>query len=306
MESTERFEGIVLRTQSGFVTVSSAGGPVTCQLRGRLRQSRIPSDLIAVGDRVEFSLHEAGRGMIENILPRTCMLARLDPTPRGLYRQILLANIDQLILIFACADPTPHLRMLDRFLVIAEKQEIPVRIVFNKVDLIGLEQARRNFAFYESIGYPVMYTSVKQVLGLDALKSILTHRLTAFSGPSGVGKSSLLNAIQPGLGAAARDVSDFTHKGRHTTVVREMYPLQQGGFVVDTPGLKSLALWDTQSEELDGYFPEMRSLVADCAFSDCTHRTEPGCAVRKAVEEGRIYPARYESYLRLRFGDEID
>jgi ribosome biogenesis GTPase len=285
------------------MTIQSGGQTYVCQLRGKLRQSHERSDLVAVGDRVQFTVHADGKGMVEKILPRSCMLVRLDPTPRGLHRQILLANIDQLVLIFACADPFPHLRMLDRFLVIAEKQDIPVSIVFNKIDLIGLDLARQNFDFYEKIGYTVHYISVRENVGVDDLREMLAGRLTAFSGPSGVGKSSLLNAIQPGLGVAAREVSGFTGKGKHTTVVREMYPLEGGGFVVDTPGLKSLALWDTQPEELDGYFPEIRPLVADCAFSDCTHQHEPGCAVKKAVEEGRIFPARYESYLRLRFGE---
>ena len=220
MSETPFLIGTVIRTQSGFVTVSSPTGPVVCQLRGKLKHGRINSDLVAVGDRIEYSLHENSKGMVETILPRTCMLVRLDPTPHGLYRQILLSNIDQLILIFACADPFPHLRMLDRFLVIAEKQEIPVRIVFNKIDLIGLDTARELFGFYEKIGYPMLFTSVKQEVGLDTLRDLLVGKTTAFSGPSGAGKSSLLNAIQPGLGIAARGVSDFTGKGKHTTVVR--------------------------------------------------------------------------------------
>lgn len=303
MSDPEIREGIVIRTQSGFVTVNTGDETFICQLRGKVKKARERSDLIAVGDRVKFTRHEEGRGMIERIMPRKCMLARLDPTPRGLYRQILLANIDQLVLIFACADPEPHLRMLDRFLVIAEKEGIPALIVFNKIDLIGLDEAHKRFDFYEKIGYPMIFTSTHSGEGLDPLRSHLIGKFTAFSGPSGVGKSSLLNAVQPGLGIAAREVSDVTRKGRHTTVVREMYPLAAGGFVVDTPGLKSLALWDTQPEELDGYFPEISPLVADCAFSDCTHRSEPGCAVVKAVQEGRIFPERYDSYLRLRFGE---
>jgi ribosome biogenesis GTPase len=298
------FEGVVTRTQSGFVTVSSGGNIITCQLRGKLKRTYGNSDLISVGDHVEFTIHEADRGMVERILPRSSLLVRLDPTPRGIHRQILIANIDQLVLIFACADPIPHLRMLDRFLVIAEKQEIPAVIVFNKVDLIGLETAKKQFGFYSSVGYPVLYTSTRTQLGVDELRTHLTGKLTAFSGPSGVGKSSLLNAVQLGLGLAARDVSDLTHKGKHTTVVRQMYSLTDGGFVVDTPGLKSLALWDTQPEELDGYFPEISPLVSDCAFTDCTHDHEPNCAVKKALADGKIHPARYDSYLRLRLGEK--
>ncbi len=303
MAENELLTGTVIRTQSGFVTVTSGLERVVCQLRGKLKHGRQNTDLVAVGDQIEFTMHEDGKGMVENILPRSCMLVRLAPTPHGLYRQILLANIDQLILIFACADPLPHLKMLDRFLVIAEKQGIPATILFNKLDLLGMEKAEAQFGFYREIGYRLIFTSVKDGIGLDDFRSLLMDKLTALSGPSGVGKSSLLNAIQPGLGIAARDVSDQTGKGKHTTVVREMYPLDYGGFVVDTPGLKSLALWDTQPEELDGYFPEISPLVADCSFSDCTHRSEPGCAVKKALEDGKIYPARYESYLKMRYGE---
>jgi ribosome biogenesis GTPase / thiamine phosphate phosphatase len=196
------------------------------------------------------------------------------------------------------------LRMLDRFLVICEKQEIPVYIVANKVDLVGEDQARAIFGMYPKIGYPVIYTSARQRLGLEDLQAVLAGKETGLAGPSGVGKSSLLNAIQPNLGLAVREVSLVTSKGVHTTTVREMFSLTGGGFVVDLPGLKSLALWDTQPEELDGYFPEMRNRVAYCQFNNCTHQqNEPGCAIRLAVSEGTIFPQRYESYLRLRFGE---
>jgi ribosome biogenesis GTPase len=194
--------------------------------------------------------------------------------------------------------------MLDRFLVICEKQGVPALIVVNKVDLTGLQDAKAIFCHYESLGYPIIYTSVKQKVGLDALRSQLAHRISLLTGPSGVGKSSLLNAIQPGLGLQVRQISQATSKGRHTTVVRELFPLEGGGYVADTPGLKALALWDIEPEELDAYFPELRTRVADCAFSDCTHVHEPDCAVRQAVEAGQIHPARYQSYLRMRFGDE--
>jgi ribosome biogenesis GTPase len=208
------------------------------------------------------------------------------------------------VTVFACAHPELRLRMLDRFLVICEKQSIPVRIVANKVDLIGMQAAQKIFGVYPPLGYEVIYSSVATGQGVEELHAYLKGKISGLAGPSGVGKSSLLNAIQPKLGLAVRSVSDMTSKGRHTTVVREMFPLVDGGFVADLPGLKSLALWDTEPEELDGYFPELRELVAECQFNDCTHRTEPGCAVRKAVEEDRVSRERYESYIRMRYGDD--
>lgn len=304
MSSTDLVPGWVVHLSSGFYTVQTPQGQVVCQLRGRLKRLRAEGDVIAVGDRVQIRFLPDGSGVIEAIEPRHSALIRLDPRPRGVYRQILLANIDQIVLVFACAEPAPRLRMLDRFLVIAEKQSIPPIIVANKVDLVEMEQAEALFGVYRQIGYPVLYTSVKAGLGIEALRERLCGKISGLAGPSGVGKSSLLNAIQPELGLAVREVSEQTSKGRHTTVVRQMFPLKMGGYVADLPGLKALALWDTQPEELDGYFPELRELVADCQFSDCTHLHEPGCAVREAVQMGRVHPQRYESYLRMRFGEE--
>ncbi len=256
-----------------------------------------------MGDQVEIlRLHE-GSGMIESILPRKKSLSRLDPQPKGFYRQILLANPDQVVLVFACTQPEPHLRMLDRFLVVAEKNEIPAVIVGNKVDLVGKGIAREIFSAYPPLGYRVLFTSTLTGEGIEALKETLGDKVTALAGPSGVGKTSLLNHIQPGLGLKVRAVYERQEqKGRHTTNVREMFPITGGGYVADLPGLRSLALWDTEPEELDGYFPELRGLVSDCQFNDCTHRDEPGCAVIQAVEAGSVDPDRYESYLRLRFG----
>jgi ribosome biogenesis GTPase len=298
-------DGWVTRMQSGFLTVRTVESrPVICRLRGRLKKHRFEGDIIAIGDRVKISVLPDGSGMIEEIEPRERDLSRKYPTPRGEYRQVLLANPGQIVLVFACAQPAPRLRMLDRFLVICEKQALPVLIVANKVDLTGLDAAQDIFRGYPALGYPVIYTSVKTGLGVDDLHRHLHGKITGLAGPSGAGKSSLLNQVQPNLGVAVRAVSDTTSKGRHTTVVRELFALDEGGFVADLPGLKSLALWDTEPEELDGYFPDLRDLVASCQFSDCTHRVEPGCAVRKAVAEGRVSPERFESYLRMRFGDQ--
>jgi ribosome biogenesis GTPase len=208
--------------------------------------------------------------------------------------------------VFACAQPAPHLRMLDRFLVAAESSHLPSIVCANKVDLIDTEEAHALFGLYERIGYEVHYTSAKTGQGVDALRARLAGKLSVLSGPSGVGKSSLLNAVQPGLGLLAREVSQATTKGRHTTVAPELLRLEVGGYVADTPGLRSIALWDVEPGELEAYFPDIRPYVAGCEFSDCTHTHEPGCAVRDALERGEIDPARYESFLRLREEVEVE
>lgn len=277
-------------------------GFVICQLRGKLKQGRATGDIAALGDRVQITVLTDGSGVIEKVEERRREIIRLDPRPQGMYRQILLANADQAIFVFACANPNPKLRMLDRFLVITEKQKILAVVIANKTDLV--ENAEELFHVYASLGYRVLYTSTKTGAGLDEFKSQLTGKVSALAGPSGVGKSSLLNAIQPGLGLAVNEISTAMNKGRHTTVTRQLFALEGGGYVADTPGWKSLALWDTQPEEMDAYFPELRDLVPHCQFSDCTHKHEPGCAVLKALKEGTIHPERYDSYLRLRAGQE--
>ena len=304
MADTSLLHGLIIRAQSGFFTVETREGPIVCQLRGRFKRGPRTGDLAAIGDRVRITVLEDGSGMIEEIEERKQAIVRLDPRPQGEYQQILLANADQAVFVFACARPQPKLRMLDRFLVIAEKQGIPAVVVANKVDLVGQEKAASIFGLYLTLGYPILYTSAETGDGVEELRAVLAGKISALAGPSGVGKSSLLNAMQPGLGLEVEEVSQALNKGVHTTVVRQMFPLAGGGYVADTPGWKSLALWDTEPEEIDGYFPELRELVPHCQFSDCTHVHEPGCAVLEAVEQGGVHPDRYESYLRLRAGEE--
>jgi ribosome biogenesis GTPase len=303
---SDALEGLVICTQSGFLTVETGEGKFVCRLRGRLKQGEVEGDIAAIGDRVSITPHKDGTGTIDAVHERTTEISRIRTGIKREFQQILLANPDQIVIVFACADPEPHLRMLDRFLVIAEKQKIKALIVANKVDLVTQKLADKLFGLYKDLGYSVFYTSAHTGKGTNDLRRALTGKISAMVGPSGVGKSSLLNAIQPELGLRVRAVSEATSKGMHTTQVRELFPLDVGGYVADTPGIRSLALWDTEPEELDAYFVEMRDLVADCQFSDCTHTHEPGCAVRKAVEEGFVSPERYASYLRLRFGDESE
>jgi len=246
------------------------------------------------------------------VAERQRALARLSPRPggRGARRwdrdgylaereQVIVANPDQAIFVFACADPAPRLRMLDRLLVGAEVQHIPPVICANKTDLVKRREARALFSIYKEIGYPVLYTSAVDNQGIDQLRRQITGKLSVLVGPSGTGKTSLLNRLQPGLGLRVREVSQATGKGRHATVVPQLFPLDCGGWVADTPGIRTLALFDVDPEELDAYFPDIAPFVTHCQFSDCTHTVEPGCAVIQAVEEGEVSEHRYESYVRL-------
>lgn len=277
-------------------------GLVICGLRGKLKQGRAVGDIATIGDHVSITALTDRSGVIEDVGKRKRAIVRLDPRPQGVYQQVLLANADQAVFVFACAHPDPRMKMLDRFLVIAEKQKVPPLIVANKTDLV--EDAEKIFGLYTSIGYRVIYTSVDENKGIEELRVALKNKISALAGPSGVGKSSLLNAMQPGLGLAVAGISAAMDKGKHTTVARHMFAIAGGGYVADTPGWKSLALWDTQPEELDAYFPELAPLVAECQFSDCSHTHEPGCAVLTALAAGKIHAKRYESYLRLRAGQE--
>lgn len=294
------YSGLIIKAQSGFFSVETGEGLIVCQLRGKLKQGKAVGDIAALGDHVRITVLDDGSGVIEEVEERKQAIVRLDPRPQGVYQQILLANADQALFVFACANPSPKLKMLDRFLVIAEKQKIPPIIVANKSDLV--EDAKEIFGMYVALGYRVIYTSAEKNIGVDELHDALKNKISALAGPSGVGKSSLLNAIQPGLGLAVNEISAAMDKGKHTTVVRQLFPLKDGGYVADTPGWKSLALWDTHPEEIDAYFPELAPLVAECQFSDCSHTHEPGCAVLAALKAGKIFTERYESFLRLRDG----
>lgn len=302
MPDAELIPGRIVQAQSGFFEIDTEQGQFTAQLRGRLKEERVGSDLAAVGDLVLIRPSDGGPAMIERVEERERVLSRRSPGQER--EQVIVANPDQAIFVFACRDPEPKRRMLDRMLVAAERDNLPIRICLNKADLTGQQTCRASFLVYEELGYPVHLTSAKTGLGVDELREQLRGRLSVFAGPSGVGKSSLLNAIETGLGLRTGEIRQQTRKGKHTTVSPKLVPLEFGGYVADTPGVKAFALWDIEPEELDAYFPEISKRVADCQFSDCSHDHEPGCAVRDAVEAGDIDPDRYESFLRIRAGDE--
>jgi len=301
---SELLRGRVIQAQSGFFTVEIGEDELTCQLRGRLKQGRKIGDIVAIGDWVQVSQQDEREGMIEEVESRQSMIYRMAPTARGEYQQVIIANPDQAVFVFSVAQPEPKLRMLDRFLVIAEREEVSAIIVANKIDLTGMKRARDLFSRYQKIDYPVFYTSVITGRGIKALKKQLIGKTSLFAGPSGAGKTSILNKIQPGLGLEVKEVSEGTKKGKHTTVSRKLVKLSGGGYVADTPGLKALDLWDITPEEVDGYFREINNLVHNCRFSDCSHTHEPGCAVIEALKSKQIHVDRYRSYLRMREVEE--
>lgn len=272
-------------------------------MRGRLKRADEDALKLTVGDDVllERGSHE-DTWAISEIRPRRSQLARRMPGG-GHGERIVAANVDQVVVVFAAAKPDPHLRMLDRFLVIAEGNSLEARIVINKIDLVDQAAAHEKFAGYERAGYPLHYTSVKKGLGLESLHEALAGRTSVLSGPSGVGKSSLLNGMYPGLNLRVGEISESVNKGRHTTVGGLLHPLPDAGYVVDTPGLREVGMWGMPSDHLDACFPEFRPLLEKCRFTDCTHITEPACAVRAEIDVA-ISRERYDSYVKLR--DELE
>ena len=279
---------------------AESGETHEASLRGRLKQEREETKKLAVGDRVVLEIDQRGEHWaIADILPRHSQLARRAPG-EGQGERIVAANVDQVVIVFAATKPEPHRRMLDRFLVIAEANSLESQIVINKIELVDKAATEAGFADYGRAGYPVHFTSVKQRIGLDQLHDQLAGKTSVLTGPSGVGKSSLMNSMYPGLDLRVGEISESVNKGRHTTVGALLHPLPDGGYVVDSPGLREVGMWGLASEHLDECFREFREYIPSCRFGNCTHRVEPGCAVRGAVVAGGISAERYDSYLRLR------
>ena len=285
-------------------------GPRVCQIRGLLKKGRqTTTQPVVVGDKVRVrALETTGanvhgvyhrEGFIEEVLPRRSTLSR---GRVGKTAQITLANLDQVVVVLSVREPDLNTHRLDRFLVLAESNELKALICFNKIDLMKKRELKKEIApiqkLYESLGYPVVLTAADEDLGVEEVQTHLKDHISAVLGSSGVGKSSLVNAVQPGLHLWVGDVMDIG-KGRHTTTDVSLHPLDVGGYLADTPGVKTVVLFEQEEINLDQCFPEFLPFLDDCKFSDCTHDHEPKCAVRAALDEGKIHAARHESYIKM-------
>lgn len=279
------FEGTILKGFSGFYYVQTEEGILECSLRGRYRLS---DQRFLPGDSVRVKPVGAGKGVIEEVLPRRTELVRPP-----------VANVEQAIVVMAADNPSPDMSLLDRLLIVIEAAGVVPVICWNKADLARTEDLEDIATLYKRAGYPVLVTSAKTGLGLDGLGERMSRGISVLAGPSGVGKSSLLNALQPGLKLKTGQVSDKLGRGRHTTRHVELLPLDSGGLVADTPGFSRLEIPTVAKEEVDRLFPEMEPYLSQCRFTSCLHRQEPQCAVREAVERGEVEARRYARYLEF-------
>lgn len=293
-------EGLVIRSTGSWYRVLRTGAstlPVDCRLRGnyRLRGNK-QTNPVAVGDRVLFEVQEDGTGTIHEVLDRRNYIVRR-ATKLSKQTHVIAANIDLVCVVATLAHPRTSTGFIDRLLVTAEAYGIPAAVVFNKCDLEGGDSAIPDL--YREVGYPVLEVSALRGDGLEALGGLIAGKTVLFTGHSGVGKSALLNALSPGLNLRVGEISDWNLKGRHTTTFAEIHPMLNTTYLIDTPGIKEFGMVDLKEGELSHFFPEMRALLHDCRFANCTHRHEPGCAIKAAVEDGRISEERYRNYLNM-------
>jgi len=338
----EMLTGMVLNVAHGIFDVHTDNGILRCTLRGKLKKSFLPAQTarpatrptsryekitslsrtkragksetatqaaparLSVGDYVKLRQIDATTGMIEEILPRQSELSRRDAssTEKKVMQQTLLANLDQVVLVFSTAQPDPHFSMLDRYLAICESAAIRPVICLNKADLAHEDYVDQAAQLYTHLDYPVIWSSIITTQGINDLRTLLQNHMTLFTGPSGVGKSSLVNAIEPGMAIKTGLVSSATGKGKHTTTGSQLYPLTGGGWLADSAGIRALAAWNLAPEDLASCFIEFRPYLGECEFSDCEHIDEEGCAILQAVEDGVIDEHRHRSYVRLLLGEE--
>ena len=304
-------QGVVIKSTGSWYTVLSEGRIIECRIKGVFRIKDIKTtNPIAVGDNVDFEMEADGRGVIHAISDRKNYIIRKSI---NLSKQshILAANVDQAMLVVTLAFPRTSAGFIDRFLLTAEAYHIPTKIIFNKVDLFlkdgNLMKELNDFiAIYEKIGYQCYKVSATESIDIEILRNLTKDKTTLIAGHSGVGKSTLVNAMDSNLDLKVGEISDAHNKGKHTTTFAEMHPLNYGGFIIDTPGIKELGLVDMEKEEIGNYFPEMHAIKNQCKFNNCVHVNEPKCAVIAAVENGEIAISRYTSYLGIMSGEELD
>ena len=297
-------KGLVIKnTGSWYIVRTEAGEVVNCKIKGNFRLKGFRcTNPVAVGDIVTIEIKPDGTAFIVKIEPRSNYIIRRASNLSKEF-QILAANLSQAVLVVTLTNPETNTTFVDRFLATAEAYRVPVVMAINKIDLLTAEEDKElldAFAYlYESIGYPVIKMSTLTGEGIDQLKAQLKDKTTLFSGNSGVGKSSLINMLVPDANLKVGDVSETHHTGMHTTTFSEMIELPEGGYLIDTPGIKGFGTFDIEKEELTSYFKEIFHFSKDCRFSNCTHTHEPGCAVIKAVEDHFIAASRYQSYLSM-------
>ena len=299
-----KFTATVVRATGSWYDVLHDGETVRCRIRGRLRLKGVRStNPVVVGDEVACEADEGGDYVIADILPRRNYVIRR-ASNLSKESHIIAANVDQALLMASLRSPETPTEFVDRFLVTCEAYKVPVTILLSKLDLQDAEAVAEFRAVYEGAGYRVLEVSVREGRGVEEVRELLAGRTALVSGNSGVGKSTLIQAIDPSLDIRTGEISESHHKGRHTTTFSTMYPLAGGGAVIDTPGIKGFGLIDIDEAELWHYFPEMMRVAPACRFYNCTHTHEPGCAVTEAVKAGEIAWPRYESYLKIREEDE--
>lgn len=300
----QKKEGIVIKTTGSWLTVRTIDGVlIECRLRGNFRTKGIKAtNPVAVGDKVQFQMPGTeGIGFVTNILPRKNYIIRKS-TKLSKLVQVIAANIDQAYVIVTLAEPRTSTGFIDRFLITAEAYSIPANIIFNKIDIYNSKmktQLNELSDVYSNIGYGCYHVSALKGDNLEVLINAMKGDVSLFAGHSGVGKSALLNAIQPELNIKTGEISDMHLKGKHTTTFAEMHELNFGGYIIDTPGIKEFGVIDFYKEELSHYFPEIFKIGDSCRFNNCTHTHEPDCAVIKAVEAGEIYFSRYQNYYNI-------
>ena len=303
--------GVVIKSTGSWYSVKiDSDEIIDCKIKGTFRMKNIRStNPVAVGDHVnlelaiESNVPASGNhtGIITEILERKNYIIRKSPN-LSKESQILVCNVDHAFLVVTINFPVTTTTFIDRFLVTAEAYQIPCTLVFNKIDRYNIEQkSRMNFLIdlYKEIGYNCIKTSAKKEKGIDVLKSMIKNKINVFAGHSGVGKSTLINMIEPELNLKTNEISTINQTGKHTTTFSEMYPLNFGGYIVDTPGIKGFGVLDMKKKEIGRYFPEILKRMSKCLYSDCTHTHEPGCEIKKALKENEIAESRYHSYLGL-------